>query len=188
MASPSSCTRSRAPTKGSDALDERVAWDETWAMHPSPSQLSPESRSKLVEALNAVLCDGLDLHGAIKVAHWNIKGPHFATLHPLFETFAIALAGFTDEIAERAVTLGGLAVGTSRTIAARSRIAGYPEGTTRDLEHAKLLADRIDSFLVGLREARGVGEKLGDTDTVDLLTQIVSEFEKHGWFLRATLG
>ena len=157
-------------------------------MHPSPSQLSPDSRAKLVEALNASLCDGLDLHGAIKVAHWNIKGPHFATLHPLFETFAVALAGFTDAIAERAVTLGGLAIGTSKTIAARSRLAHYPETTTRDLDHARLLAERIDTFLVGLRETRSIGEKLGDVDTVDLLTGVISEFEKNGWFLRASLG
>ena len=28
----------------------------------------------------------------------------------------------------------------------------------------------------------------GDTDTVDLLTGVISEFEKHTWFLRATLA
>jgi hypothetical protein len=78
----------------------------TGPMHPSSNRLSPEARQKIAEALNASLCDGLDLHGAIKVAHWNVKGPHFASLHPLFETFAVALAGFNDEIAERAITLG----------------------------------------------------------------------------------
>jgi len=156
-------------------------------MHPSSNRLSPEARQKIAEALNASLCDGLDLHGAIKVAHWNVKGPHFASLHPLFETFAVALAGFNDEIAERAITLGALAHGTARTVAKRSRLPEYPESTTRDLEHVKLLADRIDVYLVGLRDTRTVAEKHVDTDTVDLLTNVVGEFEKHGWFLRATL-
>ena len=32
-----------------------------------------------------------------------------------------------------------------------------------------------------------VAEKLGDTDTVDLFTQVVTEFEKNTWFLRASL-
>jgi starvation-inducible DNA-binding protein len=32
-----------------------------------------------------------------------------------------------------------------------------------------------------------VAEKLADTDTVDLLTAVVSEFEKNAWFLRASL-
>jgi starvation-inducible DNA-binding protein len=38
-----------------------------------------------------------------------------------------------------------------------------------------------------VRESRTLGEKLGDTDTVDLLTGIVTEFEKNAWFLRASL-
>jgi len=51
----------------------------------------------------------------------------------------------------------------------------------------KLLAERIEKYLDGTRAARGVGEKPGDTDTVDLLTGIITEFEKHAWFLRASL-
>ena len=38
----------------------------------------------------------------------------------------------------------------------------------------------------GLRRTRDVADRLGDGDTVDLLTQIVTEFEKNAWFLRAT--
>ena len=37
------------------------------------------------------------------------------------------------------------------------------------------------------RLARKATEGLGDVDTVDLLTGIITEFEKHGWFLRAHL-
>jgi starvation-inducible DNA-binding protein len=32
-----------------------------------------------------------------------------------------------------------------------------------------------------------VADKLKDQDTVDLLTGIIVEFEKHAWFLRASL-
>ena len=156
-------------------------------MYTSPSRLSEEARSAVAQALNARLADGLDLHGQIKVAHWNIKGPQFAALHPLFETFAVSLAGHNDSIAERAVTLGARAYGTARHVAARSRLPDYPQDTTRDLEHVRLLAERIELYLDGVREGRGVAEKHGDTDTVDLLTGIVTEFEKHAWFLRASL-
>ena len=74
-------------------------------MYKSPSHLSESAREILSNVLNARLADGLDLHSQIKVAHWNIKGPQFASLHPLFETFAISLGNFNDAIAERAVTL-----------------------------------------------------------------------------------
>jgi starvation-inducible DNA-binding protein len=85
------------------------------------------------------------------------------------------------------VTLGAKAYGTARHVAARSKITEYPQETTRDLEHVKLLAERIEQYLVECRAARSVAEQQVDTDTVDLLTGVVSEFEKHAWFLRASL-
>jgi starvation-inducible DNA-binding protein len=156
-------------------------------MYKSPSPLSKEAREQLAETLNARLTDGLDLHSQIKVAHWNIKGPHFASLHPLFETFAVSLALHNDALAERAVTLGGRALGTVRHVAKTSRLPEYPQETTRDLDHVKLLAERIEGYLTGVRESRATSEKLGDLDTSDLLTTIIVEFEKHAWFLRASM-
>jgi starvation-inducible DNA-binding protein len=156
-------------------------------MYKSPSHLSEDTRVKIADQLNARLADGLDLHSQIKVAHWNIKGAQFAALHPLFETFAVSLAAFNDSIAERAVTLGARAYGTVRHVAKASRLPEYPQDTSRDLEHVKLLAERFDKYLEGVRETRSVGDGLGDTDTVDLLTGIVTEFEKNAWFLRASL-
>ena len=156
-------------------------------MYTSPSKLSDKARRAVADTLNERLADGLDLHGQIKVAHWNIKGPQFPSLHPLFESFAVSLASHNDEVAERAVTLGALAYGTARHVAKASRLVDYPQETTKDMEHVRLLADRFDTYLEGLRESRGVAESNGDPDTVDLLTEIISEFEKHGWFLRASL-
>ena len=156
-------------------------------MYNSPSPIEENARVRLVEDLNARLADGLDLWTQVKVAHWNVKGAQFASLHPLFETFAVSLANFNDAVAERAVTLGGLARGTARHVAAHSKLPDYPADTTRGMDHVRLLAERFDVFLAGLRESRSLGEKSGDTDTVDLITGIISEFEKNSWFLRASL-
>jgi starvation-inducible DNA-binding protein len=157
-------------------------------MYESPSHLPEDTRARIGDGLNARLADGLDLHSQIKVAHWNVKGPQFAALHPLFESFAVSLATFNDAIAERAVTLGAQARGTVRHVATISRLPEYPQETTRDMDHVRLLADRIETYLEGLRETRATAEKLEDTDTVDLVTGIVSEFEKNAWFLRASLA
>ena len=157
-------------------------------MYKTPSHLPEQSRAALIATLNDRLADGLDLHSQVKVAHWNVRGPQFPALHPLFEQFATQLAVHNDSIAERAVTLGGLAAGSIRNVAKNSRLSDYPADVTRDLDHVKLLAERIDAYLIGVRESRGIAEKLGDTDTVDLLTGVVTEFEKNAWFLRATLA
>src|SRR5258705_12753294 len=156
-------------------------------MYRTSNPLSEASRARIARELNACLVDGLDLKSQIKVAHWNVKGPHFPALHPLFEGFATTLDGFTDTIAERAVALGALAIGTVKQVAKTSRVPDYPASTTAGLEHVALLADRFEVFLTSLRTARDAGEAEGDTDTVDLLTGMITEVEKNGWFLRASL-
>ena len=156
-------------------------------MYKSPSHLPEAARKSISDTLNARLSDGLDLHSQIKVAHWNIKGPQFAALHPLFETFALALGDFNDSIAERAVTLGGRAYGTVRHAAQNSKLPEYPQDTTRDLDHVKLLAERIEKYLDGAKAARESVQAQNDSDTSDLLSAIITDFEKHAWFLRASL-
>jgi len=97
------------------------------------------------------------------------------------------LAG-TDFFTTEVLTLGGLAVGTSRHVAKHSSLQDYPQELTQDLEHVRQLTTRIEAFLVTVRKGRDVADEHDDQDTVDLLTGVVQVFEKHAWFLRATLG
>jgi len=157
-------------------------------MYKTPSNLSEAARTELVRSLNERLVDGLDLHSQIKVAHWNVRGPQFPALHPLFEQFATQLATYNDSIAERAVTLGGLVAGTTRQVAKTSRLPDYPTETMRDLDHVKLLAERFDIYLSGVRDTRSAAQKHGDEESVGLLTDVITDFEKNAWFLRATLA
>ena len=158
-------------------------------MHPSGSKrLNEETRAKIVASLGARLADGVDLYTQIKVAHWNIKGPQFAALHPLFDEFASSIAGFNDDIAERLVTLGGLAHGTARQVAQTSKLAEIASDTTRDLELVRLLADRLDGYAAGLYETQALAGELGDPETEDLLTGVLEDVEKKAWFLRASLS
>ena len=117
-------------------------------MYKSPSHLPEPARAKIADALNARLADGLDLHSQIKVAHWNIKGPQFAALHPLFETFAVSLAAHNDAIAERAVTLGARAYGTARHVAKIVDAARIP-ARRRPRHGARGAAGRPDRAIPG---------------------------------------
>lgn len=147
----------------------------------------PRGRALVVAELNRRLADSIDLHAQVKVAHWNVKGPHFAALHPMFEQFAVALAARIDQIAERAVTLGGVAEGTLPAVTQRSGLAAYDTSVRDGIAHARQLAERFAAYVDGLHASRRAAEAAGDADTVDLLTQVISEFEKYGWFLTATV-
>lgn len=78
----------------------------------------------MILLLTQQLADALDLGLQAKQAHWNVKGPNFIGLHTLFDQVAEQLEEFTDEMAERAVELGGTALGTVQVIVGTSRLPG----------------------------------------------------------------
>src|SRR6059058_3490980 len=88
--------------------------------------IADSSRDELVQLLNARLADTFDLYSQVKQAHWNVKGKDFIQLHELYDTVAAVVLEFVDMIAERATTLGGLALGTARMAASASTLEEYP--------------------------------------------------------------
>ena len=92
-----------------------------------PKDDAPEvTRGKVVELLNARLADCIDLQTQTKQAHWNVKGPNFIALHELFDKINEDVEDYVDDIAERAIQLGGVAEGTARMGAKRSSLPEYP--------------------------------------------------------------
>ena len=96
-------------------------------MFKTKNGLSEATRVKAVELLSARLADCIDLQTQTKHAHWNVKGPNFIALHELFDKINEEVEDYVDDIAERAVQLGGVAEGTARMVAKRSSLRGYPE-------------------------------------------------------------
>src|SRR5664280_2433951 len=87
----------------------------TTEVHFSSSvNLKEDTKSKVIEILNARLADAVDLKTQVKHAHWNVKGPQFFQLHELFDFIASHLEDQSDLIAERVTQLGGVANGTAR--------------------------------------------------------------------------
>jgi starvation-inducible DNA-binding protein len=78
-------------------------------MFKTKNDLSEGARVKAVELLNARLADATDLQTQIKQAHWNVKGPSFIALGELFDKINEEVEDYVDDIAERAVQLGGVA-------------------------------------------------------------------------------
>src|SRR5215510_14271746 len=83
------------------------------------------ARATLAGLLNQSLADLVDLFNQTKYAHWNVKGADFIALHELFDDVAERVEEHCDLVAERVVTLGGTAEGTTRQAVARSAIAEY---------------------------------------------------------------
>src|SRR5215471_18122422 len=92
------------------------------AIYETENDLPESIRAELIPLINQRLADALDLQLQLKQAHWNVKGPNFIGLHELFDEIHESVESYVDMIAERAVQLGGVAEGTARTVAGRSRL------------------------------------------------------------------
>src|SRR5205809_5872702 len=95
-------------------------------MYQTENDIPKSARAELVALINQRLADAIDLQMQLKQAHWNVKGPHFIGLHELFDKIAEDVESYVDLTAERIVQLGGIAQGTVRVAAGRSRLGEYP--------------------------------------------------------------
>ncbi|WP_424811690.1 DNA starvation/stationary phase protection protein Dps [Roseococcus sp. YIM B11640] len=150
--------------------------------------LGENARLASVNLLNAALADLIDLSNAVKMAHWNVKGPQFAALHLLFETFYDQLAEAVDDTAERVVQLGGTPEGTTQQVGAATRLAAYPADLKDGIKHVTALAERYAALATTTREAIDAADEAGDADTADLFTATSRTLDKALWMLEAHLG
>src|SRR5580698_10504316 len=91
-------------------------------MYETENDISEKRRSELNLLMNQRLASAVDLQMQMKQAHWNVKGPSFIGLHELFDKVDESVENYVDMIAERIVQLGGIAEGTVRIAASRSRV------------------------------------------------------------------
>src|SRR5258708_4315496 len=122
-------------------------------MNATRNNLPAALRQTMINLLNARLADAVDLKSQVKQAHWNVKGHQFIQLHELFDAIAGRLEGIVDEVAERAVELGGTALGTARIAATISRLPEYPVDIKSGIDHTAALADRLAAFGASVRAA-----------------------------------
>jgi starvation-inducible DNA-binding protein len=148
----------------------------------------PENnRQALIALLNARLADSIDLRSQIKWAHWNVKGMHFIQLHELFDSVSSHVDDQSDTIAERITTLGGVANGTAREVAARTGLKEADLTASDGASQLKWLVHNVAHHANALRTAIQEAGDLGDDITVDLFTELARALDKDLWFLEAHL-
>jgi starvation-inducible DNA-binding protein len=156
-------------------------------MFKTKNDLPETTRVKAIQLLNARLADCIDLQTQIKQAHWNVKGPNFIALHELFDKINEEVEGYVDDVAERAVQLGGVAEGTARIVAKRSSLAEYPLNATDGRSHVEALSSALAAFGTAARKAIDQSNELGDLNTADLFTEVSRGMDKWLWFVEAHL-
>lgn len=155
------------------------------AMYETENDLPKPARTELNALINQRLADAVDLQMQLKQAHWNVKGPHFIGLHELFDKIAEEVESYVDMTAERIVQLGGIAQGTVRVAAGRSRLDEYPLAIADGMAHVEAVARALSTFGREARMTIDEADKLGDADTADMFTEISRGIDKWLWFVEA---
>lgn len=148
-----------------------------------PTGLSEASRSDIVGFLNRDLANLQLLYQRYKKDHWTVRGPHFRSLHLLFEDHANQVLGYIDEVAERIAGLGGIPVSMPDEIVEHATIEQLPSGAYDSNTMLARTLQGLESIEIELRNDMKRADELGDLATNDLLNDILNGLEKQSWFV-----
>lgn len=149
--------------------------------------LKSNTKSAMIDLLNARLADAIDLALVTKQAHWNLKGPTFIAVHELLDTLRDDVDEHVDIIAERVAQLDGIALGTLQTVSKASKLAPYPTDIRKVADHVGALVERYAALSKSTRESIDTADEAGDADTTDILTAFSRSLDKNLWFLKSHL-
>lgn len=148
--------------------------------------LPGQSREAIGRMLNRLLADEHVLYVKTRNYHWNVVGPHFHSLHEMFEEQYKQLAPAIDEIAERARTLGVTALGSMGQFLDEARLH---EDSGEPPDAHTMLANLVHDHEAVIQQLRGdveaCDEEHNDQGTADFLTGLMEMHEKIAWMLRA---
>ena len=141
---------------------------------------------EVAAALARLLAETYTLYLKTHNFHWNVTGPHFHTLHLMFEEQYTELATAVDTLAERIRALGQRAPGSYAVFAKLSAVkdaSGTPDAEAMLAELAadhKLVAEQADRVL-------RVAQEHNDEGTSSIAGDRIELHEKTVWMLTAHL-
>ncbi|MBV7255376.1 DNA starvation/stationary phase protection protein [Pacificimonas sp. WHA3] len=150
--------------------------------------IDKEGRAKVGKELGKVLADSYSLYLKTHNYHWNVKGPHFHSLHVLFEGQYTELATAVDDIAERIRALGETAPGSYSAFSKLSKLDEAPDTPPEALDMCEHLALDHEAVAATCRSLIPVAEDAEDEVTVDMMIGRMTVHDKAAWMLRSLNG
>jgi len=118
--------------------------------------------------------------------HWNVRGPHFLTLHAHFEALYEFTASTIDAVAERLLALG---VAPNRSLQAYLDATEIQEQPHLTDPWAMVAATHQgnDTMLSNMEAIVTAADAVGDFGSSDMFSTYIGTLEKQNWMLSALL-
>ena len=149
--------------------------------------IDDNNRKAVADDLAKLLADSYTLYLKTQNFHWNVTGPHFTSLHLLFEQQYTELAMAVDEIAERIRALGHIAPGGFKRYNELASLTDSPE-TLSAQEMIETLVRDNETIIKNLNSYFAKAEEAKDQPSLDLLTKRLELHEKSAWMLRSLIA
>jgi starvation-inducible DNA-binding protein len=142
-------------------------------------------RSEVANSLSYALATIHVLYHKTLFYHWNVTGPHFASLHKLFEGQYLELQKNGDLIAERIRALGYFSPGTMAEFIELSHIKEDKKlpASTEEMIHNLLKAHETCSK--DCKQVMNLAEIAEDFATADMMVDQMKFHDKNAWMLRS---
>ena len=158
--------------------------------HDMNAGIDKHSLKKSAHILSQYLADTYYLYFKTHTFHWNVTGPHFYSLHKLFDDQYSALFESIDEIAERIRSLDCFVPASFVKFQSLSCLNDVPDNHVPDhnLDEKSMVACLLkdhETIASNLRKWITELGGLNDAASQDFLIGRLAEHEKMAWMLRA---
>ncbi len=148
--------------------------------------ISQQNREGVGALLNQLLADEFVLYIKTLNYHWNVRDLYFDAMHKFFKELYEKQLDFSDDVAERARTLGAIALGTAHEFIKHSQLKEEPGIVPTTKEMLKNLLLDHEAIIRSMRIDAEKCLEFEDIGTNNFLTEMINKHEKIAWMLRAS--